>query len=301
MIPLVSVIIPTYNYGRYLRQSIDSALQQTYPNIEVIVVDDGSTDDTQSLLADYGDKVRNILQANQGAAAARNRGIREARGDYIAFLDADDSYCPDNIAAKVDFLLEHAEYAWCYSNWAWVDADGATYMLGSEPTVSLAHLKAHGDVFLLALQGYLLGTNVFVFRKDVIESVGGFDESLTVLEDYDLYVRAAALFPIGYLDKTLCKIFQHPDSLGTGGSKRCGYSCRWRLSRKLSRMFPEQIRQIRHRWDKQQSDVYRNLAEFALEDGYTKRARVLARASIARKFWQPGIIFLLWRIRMGAT
>jgi glycosyltransferase involved in cell wall biosynthesis len=301
MTPLVSVIIPTYNFAGYIRRAIDSVLQQTYSNIEVIVVDDGSTDNTQAVLACYGDRIRNILQANRGASAARNRGIREVHGDYIAFLDADDCYCPDNIAEKVGFLTQHAEYAWCYSNWAWIDTDGAAGMLGSDPANSLARLKAHGDVFLLALQGYQLQTDAFLFKKAVIDWLGGFDETLTVLEDYDLYVRAASRFPLAYIDKTLFKKLQNPGSLSTSSSKRTGYYCRWHLNHKLSRMFPDQIRQIARFWDKNQSDVYRNLAELALAAGHPGRARVLARASMARKCWQPGIVPLLWKIGRGVA
>jgi len=297
MSPLVSIIIPTYNYARYLRHAIDSALNQSYSNIEVIVVDDGSTDDTQQLLAEYGEKIRNVLQVNQGASAARNRGIREACGEYIAFLDADDTYRKDNITEKVNFLREHRQYAWCYSNWAWVDADGVVYRLGSDHVHTLAHLKADGDVLSLTLQGYELQTNMFLFSRAVIESVGGFDERMAVLEDHDLFIRASAEFPLGYIDKILCDIFQHPGSLGKGSTKQTGYFCRWLLNRKLAKMFPEQIRKISKKWNDQLSDVYRNLAELALANGYPARARVLCRASMARKLWQPGIVLLCWRIR----
>lgn len=296
MSSLVTIIIPTYNYARYIRRAVDSALGQSYANIEVIVVDDGSTDDTQAVTAEYGDRIRYIRQENQGAAAARNRGLAEAKGDYIAFLDADDMYLPDNISEKINFLTTHDQYAWCYSNWAWVHENGETYMFGHEPELSLAKFKAHGDVFLLALQGYRLGTNVFLFRRDVIEAIRGFDESLAVLEDYDLYLRAAEKFPLGYIDKVLCRIFEHPGSLGTGAGKRTGYYCRWKLNKKLTRLFPEQIAQVATAWKSMQSDVYRNLAELALSRGNVHRAMLFLRASLANKCWQPGIMLLWWRI-----
>jgi len=299
--PLVSIIIPTYNYGRYVRHAIDSALKQTYPNIEIIVVDDGSSDDTQAVLAEYGGKICSIRQENQGASAARNRGIREARGDYIAFLDADDAYRVENIKKKVAYLQSHPEYAWCYSDWVWVDEQGKAYMLGSEPEKSLAHLKARGDVLQKALLGYLLGTNVFLFSRRVIDTVEGFDESLAVREDYDLYVRASANFAIGYVDQVLCEIFSHSDSLGTGCSQSKGYLAHWRLCRKLEKLYPDKISQIPRAWHDTLSDLYRNLAELALAGDHPVRAMVLLRASVIRKWWQPGIVLLWWRIkrRMG--
>jgi len=297
MSPLVTIVIPTYNYAHYIHRAIDSAIKQSYPNIEIVIVDDGSTDNTRASLAEYGDKIRYVWQENQGASAARNRGLAEARGEFIAFLDADDAYLPNNIAEKINFLSAHDEYAWCYSNWAWVHDNEQPYMFGHEPVLSLAHLKAHGDVLLKALQGYRLGTNVFLFRKKVFESIDGFDEKLAVLEDYDLYVRAAASFPLGYVDKVLCHVFEHEDSLGKGSSKQTGYYCRWRLNRKLMRLFPEQIEKVASAWGSLQSDVYRNLAEFALLQKKPRRATVFLCASFAWKRWQPGIVLLWWRIK----
>jgi len=295
--PLVSIIIPTYNYARYIRHAVDSALKQSYSNIEIIVIDDGSTDETQAVLSEYGDRIRVISQPNQGASAARNRGIREAGGDYIAFLDADDAYRPENVAEKVAYLQSHPEYSWCYSNWTWVDENGHAYRLGSDIEACLAYLKAQGDVLLLALQGYLLGTNVFLFSREVMQAITGFDESLAVLEDYDLYVRAAARFPLGYVDEVLCEIFSHQDSLGTGCSQRKGFYARWRLCKKLTKAFPDKIRLISGAWDNMLSDMYRNLAEIMLADGHPARAMVLLRASVRRKIWQPGIVLLWLRIK----
>jgi len=299
MSPKVSVVIPAYNYGHYIEGAVDSALQQSYENIEVIVVDDGSTDDTLQRLERYQGEPRFqvVTQLNSGAASARNRGVESSSGEMIAFLDADDSYRADNISEKVNFLTTYPEYAWCYSDWAWVDEAGVAYKQGSDATVSLAHLKAQGDVFQKALQGYRLGTNVFLFRREVIESVGGFDENLAVLEDYDLYLRAAAGFPLGYVDKVLCDVFQHEDSLGTGSSKQLGYYCRWYLNRKLSKLFPDQIAKVNSYWHDLQADIYRNLAELALSRGFRKRAMVLLCASFNLKRWQPGIVLLWWRIK----
>jgi len=102
--PLVSVIIPAYNATAFLGETLDSVLAQTYPNLEIIVVDDGSTDDTPDLLGSYGDRIRVLRQANSGQATARNHGAREAHGELLAFLDSDDLWDPDKIARQVELL-----------------------------------------------------------------------------------------------------------------------------------------------------------------------------------------------------
>jgi len=292
---LVSIIIPTYNYAEYIQAAIDSALKQTYGNIEIIVVDDGSIDDTQERLKVYGERIRCFLQVNQGASAARNRGLKEAKGDYICFLDADDMYRSNNIAEKVSFLESNMQFDWCYSDWAWIDNNGVEVMFGHEPKMLLAHIKAEGDVLALALQGYRLGTNVFMFRKSLTDKLDGFDESLQVLEDYDYYVRAAAVAELGYVDKVLCDIYQHEGSLGTGCDKNVAYLSRLRLHRKIKYLYSDVLRRqdVKLAWQKQQADLYRNLAVLMLGKGYAYRANVLWRGSLGYWCWQPGA-YLLW-------
>jgi len=296
----VSIIIPTYNYGRYIQRAINSALQQSYPNIDVIVVDDGSTDNTQAILAEYGDTIRNIKQRNQGASAARNHGISEAHGDYIAFLDADDYYLPGNISTKVEYLVSHPEYQWCYSDWAWVDEQGTIAGYGHEPKQSMAHYKLQGDVFSDVLGGLRLGTNVFLFRRSILLHAGGFDEQLTTLEDYDLFLRISRDFPIGYIDQALCHIYAHSGSLGMGTSKQKGYYNRWLLNQKLSRNFPEETAEDKG-FRRVQADLYRNLAAIALSRNCFRRARILLCTSLRYSKWQLGLVWFaahaFWRGR----
>ncbi|RMH51769.1 MAG: glycosyltransferase [Zetaproteobacteria bacterium] len=298
---LVSVIVPVYNYGAYIARALESLFRQSHRNLEIIVVDDGSTDDTPQILARYGDRIRWVRQENRGAAAARNRGIGMARGEYIAFLDADDAYRPDNIARKLRFLREHPRYRWCYSDWAWVDAQGVPRRFGHEPERSLARLKAEGDVLPLALQGYRLGTNLFLFAREVIEEVGGFDESLTVLEDYDLYVRAAARYPLGYVDRVLVEVHEHAGSLCTGTDPAIAWRCRRRMHRKFVRLFGSVLQRedVRPAWRRQQADLYRHLAEAELIRRHGRRARTLACASLRYRWWQPGLLRIAHRLLWG--
>src|SRR5688572_5767710 len=107
--PLVSVVIPTYNYGHLVAEAVDSALAQTYPAVEVLVVDDGSTDDTWDRLARYGDRIRCVRQANAGLSAARNTGIRAAHGEYVALLDSDDAFHPRKLDLQMRYLTSRPE------------------------------------------------------------------------------------------------------------------------------------------------------------------------------------------------
>src|SRR6185369_7640984 len=111
----VSVIIPTYNSARFLTEAIDSVLAQSFKDFEILVIDDGSTDETKAMMQRYGSPVRYIYQANAGVAAARNRGIAESRGKYIAFLDADDAWCARKLETQLNALARNADHRACYS------------------------------------------------------------------------------------------------------------------------------------------------------------------------------------------
>lgn len=192
-LPLVSVIIPTYNYGRYVGQAIDSALAQSYTNQEVVVVDDGSTDDTRDRLAWYGDRIRVIHQENQGLSAARNTGIREARGDYVAFLDSDDSFHPRKTELQMAYLKLHPA----------VDLVG-TEMFSDETIVwcpvdpeqlpaTLITLKA------MAIKPRFAPSSVIAHKK-CFETVGHFDTALRSVEDRDMWLRIGARFNMARLN-----------------------------------------------------------------------------------------------------
>jgi len=293
---LVSIIIPSYNYGHFICRAIDSAINQTYPNIEIVVVDDGSTDDTLSRISDYGDKIQIVSQANQGASAARNRGIQEASGEFIAFLDADDCYRPENIAKKMNVLLaKDSQYQWCYSNCIWINEQGEHISRGDEMPEMLISQKAEGNVLQQALAGALLGSNLFVFHREVLVAVGGFDEKLRVLEDYALYVFVAALFPIAYIDEVLVDIHTHEKSLSQSG-KWVGYISRWRINNEIERRLMSEVEKVGRPWRLIQADVYRNLAELSYSRGKIKQATSLLRKSLSYHCFQPGALKLWFKL-----
>ena len=187
---LVTAVIPTYNYGRFVAQAVESALAQTYSNIEVIVVDDGSSDDTREQLAAYGERVRYIYQTNQSVAAARNTGIRSARGSLIAFLDADDLWHPQKLEIQMRCLAKHPTVGLLAVDRLTEGAQTWPLLNGSahprERTVTVEELVLRP---LFAPSGVLV-------RKECFDAIGYFDTTLRNAEDYDMWIRIACRYPI---------------------------------------------------------------------------------------------------------
>jgi glycosyltransferase involved in cell wall biosynthesis len=182
--PLVSAIIPTYNYGHFVVDAVECALGQTYPAMEVIVVDDGSTDDTRERLSPYMDRIRYVYQRNRGLPAARNAGIRLARGEWIALLDADDLWHRQKTEVQLNA----------------VSGLGDLGMIGSQKNVGLPdRLPPDPEVRRLEVRDFLLRAPVtsssVLLRRDCLAEVGWFDEGLTSAEDRDMWLRMAARFP----------------------------------------------------------------------------------------------------------
>jgi glycosyltransferase involved in cell wall biosynthesis len=205
--PTVSVVIGAYNAAPWIQATVDSALAQTIDDLEVIVVDDGSTDATPQILETYGDAIRVVIQENRGPAAARNRGIAEARGMYVAFLDHDDLWLPDKTARQLAALREAPDAVWCYTDAAWFDsASGQTTHLASQ--FAPPH---QGDVLLPLFGGNFLTFASTLVQRDVLNEVGAFDTSPGVrnLDDWDLWLRIAERYPLVYVDAPLVRYRVH--------------------------------------------------------------------------------------------
>jgi len=189
----VSVIIPTYNRGRYVTKAIDSVLAQTYKDYEIIVVDDGSTDNTRDILASYRDKIRCIYQENMGASAARNTGIRASTGEWIAFLDSDDEWLPDKLSIQMADISARPDLCAHITN--------VTFILPNGGSVSLFEVrnfeKYSGDSFVIGRPFlYVLNYGIavmssFVVRRDDLFNAGLFDTKISVSVDKDLFLRVA--------------------------------------------------------------------------------------------------------------
>lgn len=202
-LPKVSVIIPTYNRARYICRAINSVLDQTFTDHEIIVVDDGSTDNTRELLAQYDGKIVYIPQTNQGISESRNRGIRAARGEYIAFLDSDDVWISEKLAIQVD-LLDHNEKLGIVCSKMTI-FDEAGNQRGTKPE------ERTGKNFKELVEiGGDLPTSTVMTRKACFDKVGVFDKTLPPMEDFEMWVRIASQYDIYMLpEKVLAYYYIH--------------------------------------------------------------------------------------------
>jgi hypothetical protein len=210
---LVSVVIPNYNHARYLPDAIDSVLRQTYPNREVIVVDDGSTDDSQHVADRYGDSIRYIYHDNQGLSAARNTGIRASRGEYIGVLDADDMYEPDFLATLVPILEAHPKTVAVTCGYQFVDEK-------NQPLHQIeARLVPPEDFFTALADGNFLVPESILVRSSCYREVGGFDTALRSCEDWDMWLRISRRFEVRGSDAVLVRHKVLPGSMSANPSR----------------------------------------------------------------------------------
>jgi glycosyltransferase involved in cell wall biosynthesis len=207
--PLVSVIIPTYNRGWIIQEAVESVLAQDYKYFELIVVDDGSTDHTVDLLRSYGKAIRLIQQENQGVSAARNTGIAEASGAFIAFLDSDDLWLPDKLSCQIDFFNSHPEAMLCQTEEIWM-----RNRVRVNP--KKRHKKPSGRIFEASLSLCLVSPSAVMIKRSLFEDVGLFDETLPACEDYDFWLRVSCRHPIYLIDTPLIiKRGGHDDQLSS--------------------------------------------------------------------------------------
>jgi glycosyltransferase involved in cell wall biosynthesis len=206
--PLVSVVIPAYNAAAFLSETLDSVLAQTYANLEIIVVDDGSTDATPHLLDNYRNRIRVLRQTNAGQAAARNYGAREAYGELLAFLDSDDLWDPDKIVRQVDLLARFPDALAVYCDHRTIDAQG--HPLAS--SAALTHPRPSGDILRALLLGSCIITpGLVLLRRPAFDVAGGFDEAPLMRghEDSALWLRLATQGAFIYSPDTLVSYRWH--------------------------------------------------------------------------------------------
>jgi len=284
--PVVSVIIPTYNRAHVLPRALDSVANQTYTDYEVIVVDDGSTDGTADLISTFA-KLRGRIsyirvERNRGAAAARNRGIDDARGTYIAFLDADDEWAPTKLAMQVAlFAAAPPEVGLITTRYILFD------QAGQLTSVNPPHPK-EGDLSL-AMIDFIAGRQEIVgvfstlmFKRSVIERVGRLDETLRCWEDADFYFRAARYFHFSFIPERLTMKYDSADSI----------SCNWAVEAAGVRVFWEKYRDEVGAFPHFRRYIARHqhgMAVFACLEGNLSEGRRLFRESLAilPSQWHP--------------
>lgn len=203
----VSVIIPTYNRALLLKEAIDSVLAQDYRNFELIVVDDGSTDQTPEILNTYRENLTALRQHNQGVSSARNAGIAAASGNLVAFLDSDDLWLPSKLSRQVEFFNANPKAQICQTEETWIRNNVRV-------NPKKRHKKISGMIFEPSLKLCLVSPSAVMIRKNLFENVGLFDENLPACEDYDLWLRISCRYPV-YLIETplIIKRGGHADQL----------------------------------------------------------------------------------------
>ena len=213
--PKVTVIIPSYNCEAYIAETIDSILNQTFKDLELIVVDDGSTDRTCEIVESYGDPVRLIRQSNARVCAARNRGIREAKGEFICLMDHDDYWYPEKLARQLQEFERHPEAGAVFSTFIrWYrDESGNFPAPESYDRLSVpddTDPEFTGWIYHQFLLDCWMLTSSAMFRKEVFEKCGMFDEALPYSEDWELWIRMSRHYPMVKLNRTYTLYRQHP-------------------------------------------------------------------------------------------
>ena len=206
--PLISVVIPNYNCARFIAAAIDSVLAQSYSNTEIIVVDDGSRDDSLSVLEKYGGGIRVVRQSNQGVSAARNRGIAESRGSFIAFLDADDEWYPDKLTRQIA-LFDRPVVGLVYCSVEYVDESGRS--LGTNLTGRRGRVLR--EIALLRGTIVLAGGSTAVVRRECFDKAGFFDREMSTAADWDMWRRIACYYEIDVVREPLIRYRLRPASM----------------------------------------------------------------------------------------
>jgi len=312
---IISVVIPTYNRAPWVAAAVQSALAQTYPHTEVIVVDDGSTDSTADVLEAFtrDGRVRYFHQENLGVSAARNRGIREARGRFIAFLDSDDVWYPWKLEVQSRLLETMPRLALVCTEFAASTAEGddAAYsrshfkvfrrqgvgyadvfderarladLVGVVPGVPGDTLVHWGEVFEWLFQGNFIHTPTVLCRREAILEAGGFDESLRTQEDFDLYLRITHLHPIAFID--LASALYATDSNDRLSGNENILAIRENVYRTLVRVLAETPALVRTRpalVHRRLGAVSYDLGKALLAAGQKRRARAMLLESLRHR------------------
>ena len=209
--PLISIITPSYNQGRFIRQTIDSVLGQSYKNVEYIVIDGGSTDETVKILKSYGDKIKWISEKDKGQGDAINKGMKIARGEIVAYLNSDDYYLPGTLERVADFFVKNIREKWLSGDYLIVDANGKP--MQSFVTFYKNLWKTFPRKNALKITNYVCQPATF-WKRDVFEKIGYFDQSYRYVMDYDFWMRLLKNYSLNLVDQKFCAFRIHSTSKG---------------------------------------------------------------------------------------
>jgi glycosyltransferase involved in cell wall biosynthesis len=296
-VPQVSVVIATYNRANFLPETIDSVLQQTFQEYELIVVDDGSTDGTRTLLQSYPSRVSYLYQQNRGPSAARNLGVRHARAPWIAFQDSDDLSKPDHLETLYAYANDHPDCGMVFANGAYL---GGPFRKRETiiPEAKSRRLANNGVRLVDLFEKSVVRLQASLISKEAYQIVGGHDESLRICMDLDLSFRLFMRYPVAYLDRVVFLYRRHEDNSGQNEELRLTENIR--VIDKLVAEFPAAEHDLGRRRIKQRMS-YRY---YRLAKGRWKRGqRELAREAIreATSLCPFALKYQFYRLQWGAT
>ncbi len=304
--PNVSIILPTYNRAHYLKEAIESVLTQTYQDWELLIIDDGSTDETRSVAQSYVERDSRIsyhYHSNQGVSAARNVGIQLARGRYVAFLDDDDLWQPEKLAWQLEALAQHPETPWLFGDGQLIDDHGTVLrpVLPQRRSAFSTWVKDYqtanpnvsaGPFYSVMLTGNCLAVPTVLIERDCFTHVGLFNESYHVAEDYDMWLRMAQRYPVLLLRRSIVQIRVHDGAVSGGADVR---SYNWHEA--TARVLEAQLTQVPCG---QRANVRRTISTCSrlagwhhLRQGEGHRARPLLLQSLHHRWNQPKVVAYL--------
>jgi glycosyltransferase involved in cell wall biosynthesis len=271
----VTAIIATYNYGRFLGEAIESVLAQTLRPDEIIVVDDGSTDDTSEVAARYAHEgVRYIYQENSGVSAARNAGIRAGTGEFIAFLDGDDRWVPEKTAWQVEHLQRHPDVGLITgSEWQTDEAGRKVWRLDRKASESECLYPR------ILVENTIGSTSLVMVRRECLERVGMFDEQFGPGQDWDLWIRIAGDYPVGIIGEPLMLYRRHGANMSATGSTWKRYFANRAFQRQHIRPLRPALLRLRLLTAAQSMNLFYTAA--AIDDTGTRRGTAVTLALIA--------------------
>lgn len=242
--PLISVVIPTYNRADFVGEAIDSVLAQTWPHFELLLVDDGSTDDTQAVLAKYerDPRVRLFRQENQGQSVARNNALKEAKGDFIAFLDSDNRWLPHRLARGMEMLEAHPEVDIVYANNITIDESG-------KKSPSAAVMRRHSGWITRELwQDNCVTMNTTLVRRHCFDEMGGMDTTCKRADDYELWLRLSTRYRFMHIPEQVAEYRVMADQISS--DKRARFQANEEILKNFQKRYPNALtpREFREGW-----------------------------------------------------
>ncbi|GAB6171926.1 glycosyltransferase [Paradesulfitobacterium aromaticivorans] len=228
--PNVSVVIPTYNHARYLHSALNSVIGQSYPNLEVLVIDDGSTDDTVAVVKPYRSNIKYIYKENGGTASALNLGLSRATGKYICWLSADDVFLEHKVAKQVALMESNPSLGFSYTSFEVIDGEGK-----KQYDVHSPYFPDKQELVRKLMEGCFINGSSVIMRRSALESTGYFDESLPQAHDFDLWLRLLRQYACGFLDEILLAYRWHGQNMSRISDEVSIQSVRERAKR----LFPE--------------------------------------------------------------